>query len=314
METLPKKWHVIPRNEEQDKIFSNWRGGTHGGELHEVALTSDKMWNWLRNVDSDSVEITFYQFKKLVLEEANVTKLPEKWYIRGSEELSEFFNNKAIGWLGNASGSGYYTNFKSERWQALSLITDDVSSYTEISLDDFFKLSNPNRQEQTTNQTTQNLEAMNTTAQPKDKINAYINNENEIVVTKNGSTTLQVAIAKETITTRVVKLQSVSFDRKDKAKENPIVTTVEREVSISVIADKKGDIHTGYSVKNPTDKNVLDEIGKTIARNRAVNPKTNLTLGEGVTTTLISKQVLKGVADLIFAQMSQGSIKLKGVK
>lgn len=234
--------------------------------------------------------------------------LPEKWYIEGCTELVKLLKELGSTIVGNSTTAGYYSTDNMKSW-AYAYI-GQLDGYTPITvkhLRNYLESQNT----QSINQTT---ETMQTTEAKQERITATITTDNRIVVQKDDRVTLNVPLIKETITTRVVKLQSVSFDKKDKAKETPIVTTVEREVSVSVIADENGYIYTGYVVKNPTDKKVSPELGKEIARHRAVNPKTNLTPHETITVGLLSKEVLKGIAAQIFTKLSKGSIQLKGVK
>lgn len=241
-----------------------------------------------------------------------ISNLPKKWYIQGHPELITLMKELNSNLTGNSISAGYYSSDDGKSWAYEYL--SNLGGYTKITVTEFKQYLDTQKINQSTNnQTTEAIMQPNETSK-QERITAMITENNQIVVQKDDRITLNVNLIKETITTRVVKLQSVSFDKKDKAKETPIVTTVEREVSVSVIADENGHIYTGYVVKNPTDKKVSPELGKEIARNRAVNPKTNLTPHEVLTIGIISKQVLKGIAETFFERMSKGSVKLKGVK
>lgn len=145
------------------------------------------------------------------------------------------------------------------------------------------------------------------------KIKTAMHLENNKIISKAGTTIS--TIAKEVFLTRTIKVKTVKFDKKDKTQEKPIVTYIDRDVSVSVIADKDWNIYAGYSIRNPKwDKENKPELAKTVARNRAVNDRTNLTKGESITPELVSKHVLKGVADLIFSKIGSGIIEIKGVK
>lgn len=147
--------------------------------------------------------------------------------------------------------------------------------------------------------TDKNSKTMQNTDQPKsDRIVVTINKNNEIETSKNGSTVSKVTIMKETTTTRTIKINGV-----------------ERDLSVSVIVDEKWNIHAGYAIRNPKwDKENNPELAKTVARNRAINSKTNLLKNEAISIGLASKYVLKGIAEQIFANVSKGIIQIKGVK
>lgn len=90
---------------------------------------------------------------------------------------------------------------------------------------------------------------------------------------------------------------------------------VERDVSLAVIIDESWSLHVGYSVRNPKfDKVNNTEIAKRVARNRAIHPRTNLLRNESMTPELVSKQVLRGIADMVFAKIIKGEIEIKGIK
>lgn len=123
-----------------------------------------------------------------------------------------------------------------------------------------------------------------------------INSKNEIEVI-NGITSNTFPIAKEVFVTR-----------------NIFINGTERETSIAVLASCDGDIYTGYAIRDPRfDASHNETLAKSVARNRAVNNRSNLTKHEAVSPRFITKQVLRGIADQVFAEISKGTIEIKGV-
>lgn len=127
---------------------------------------------------------------------------------------------------------------------------------------------------------------------------AFFTEDREFKILWSDVRTEKATIAKEVFLTRTLK-----------------VGGVERDVSLAVIIDESWSLHAGYSVRNPKfDKVNNTEIAKRVARNRAIHPRTNLLRNEGITPELVSKQVLRGIADMIFAKIINGEIEIKGIK
>lgn len=123
-----------------------------------------------------------------------------------------------------------------------------------------------------------------------------INSKNEVEVI-NGVISKTFPIVKEVFMTR-----------------NILINGTERETSIAVLALQDGAIYTGYAIRDPRfDATHNETLAKRVARNRAVNNRSNLTRHEAITPRFISKQVLKGIADQMFAEISKGTIEIKGV-
>jgi len=75
--------------------------------------------------------------KDFLLPDTEPTKkkeLPEKWYIRGSEKLKEFFNGNINGWTGDREGLGYYINDNSH-WEGEYI--SELQGYTEITVEQY---------------------------------------------------------------------------------------------------------------------------------------------------------------------------------
>lgn len=71
---LPEKWYIIPKNEEEDKVLCDWRGGRHTSHYSNAAVTQSIFWVYPSNVEKDHTEITFNQFKEFVLKETPKVK------------------------------------------------------------------------------------------------------------------------------------------------------------------------------------------------------------------------------------------------
>ena len=84
-----------------------------------------------------------------------------------------------------------------------------------------------------------------------------------------------------------------------------------REVTIATIVSHSNVVAVGYSVKHPKDKGSL-EISNKVAKGRALEPKTSL-MRETLPEKFIDKNVLKGIAEMVWSKISKGEIKLKGV-
>lgn len=227
----------------------------------------------------------------------NSTSLPENWYIKGGYDLQKLLLELEADLQGNMVSTAYFQMSSKKRWGCYQLDSPKIQDYVQISVAQY-REHFLNEQTNQNNQTILNSEGMQTTEKPKDRIVVIINKNNEIETSKNGITTKKVLIWKETITTRTLKINGV-----------------ERDLSVSVIVDEDWNIHAGYSIRNPKwDKENNPELAKTVARNRAVNPKTNLLKSESISIGIISKYVLKGIAEQIFANVSKGIIQIKGVK
>lgn len=84
-----------------------------------------------------------------------------------------------------------------------------------------------------------------------------------------------------------------------------------REVTLVVLTEQN-KIKAGYSVRVPGDKK-NEQLGKSIAKGRALKPKTNLIdmeLGKG----LDRKFILYAIADDLFKKIERGIIEIKGIK
>lgn len=84
-----------------------------------------------------------------------------------------------------------------------------------------------------------------------------------------------------------------------------------REVTLVVLTEQN-KIKAGYSVRVPGDKK-NEKLGKSIAKGRALKPKTNLIdmeLGKG----LDRKFILYAIADDLFKKIERGIIEIKGIK
>jgi hypothetical protein len=66
--SLPTKWKINPKNEDEDFVLVKWRDGGHGSHYSECWLLSERYWVG-SGEQSGYTEITFDQFKKWVLKE-----------------------------------------------------------------------------------------------------------------------------------------------------------------------------------------------------------------------------------------------------
>ena len=85
----------------------------------------------------------------------------------------------------------------------------------------------------------------------------------------------------------------------------------EREVMVATVISHSNVVAVGYSVKHPNDNDNV-EISKRVSKGRALEPKTSL-MRETLPEKFIDKNVLKGIAEMVWSKISKGEIKLKGV-
>lgn len=89
------------------------------------------------------------------------------------------------------------------------------------------------------------------------------------------------------------------------------INGADRKVTVAVTVTD-GKIGAGYSIVHKDDK-FNDTIGKTVAKGRALNERSNLvdmTMGIGME----KKYILYSIADHIFRQLENGKIIIKGIK
>lgn len=134
---------------------------------------------------------------------------------------------------------------------------------------------------------------------------------------------------KEIVTSNIYKQQQnlIEYNFKDIFKENSQQKTEKemevfkertievngklRQVIVSVLI-AGGKVHAGYSITHIDDK-FNYEIGKKIAKGRALSERTNLVdmeIGRGMD----KKFILYSIADHVFRNLENGVIKIKGVK
>lgn len=295
---IPKIGMIIRINERPDSWSSMANGLCHLNKVTYPKLIKIKQislgisGNWYSIQDDEGGGWSWnslYDVAELVQTSMD---LPEKWYIKGGSDLINFFKEIGADITGNSISAGYYNSGNVKNWAYE--YSDNLKGYTEISIEEYKKyLASIN------SQPTQNLQSMQTTDKPKEeRIIVLINKNNEIETLKDKLQITKVGIVKEVLITRSIKINGA-----------------ERDLSVSVIVDTNWNIHAGYSVRNPKwDETHNPKLAKTVARNRAVNPKTNLLKNESIGMGLASKYVLKGISDQIFANVSKGSIEIKGVK
>lgn len=221
-----------------------------------------------------------------------ISLLERRWKIKWSFNVGEFYN-KRLGGGTYSEISGYYVRSHNSKGVSIFdegkkdksfLLNKHESELKEITLKEFKEM------------VSLFIEMKNTTIKKSEpmltKSSIYLSG-NKILRTDG---TFKAEVIKEVFLTRTIK-----------------VNGVEREVSVAVLIDGDCTVYSGYSVKNPVDKRD-NALGKQIARSRAVNEKTNLTRSEGVSVELANKYVLRGIADMVFADISKGKVELKGVK
>lgn len=138
---LPKYWYVVI-TEENAEILTKWRGARNllkVGQVVGIAIDGSKGHNPLYSTDCfHNFEITFEQFKKYVLkEDTDEFVLPDKWYIKGSDELSDLYSEFTNCSL--AHSHMYY--YPKDKWnnKAWNYVSRILTDYTEITLEQFKK-------------------------------------------------------------------------------------------------------------------------------------------------------------------------------
>ena len=138
---LPKYWYVVVTEENTD-ILTKWRGCGHPlkvGQVAGICTDGSKGHNPLYSTDCfHNFEITFKQFKKYVLkEDTQKFVLPDKWCIKGSDELGDLYSNHTNCSL--AHSHMYY--YPKDKWnnKAWNYVGKRPDFYTEITLEQFKK-------------------------------------------------------------------------------------------------------------------------------------------------------------------------------
>lgn len=248
---------------------------------------------------------TLQDMKVVTFEEYFDTKLSidRKWLIdygnATDEELTQVITilshfgesilMKVVNDVNAKKGNSY--NYKSLRFSSTSKRWSRTYETPTISAKEFIA-----KYSQTT--TPEKMETTTPTAVKPFNQTAFFTEGKEFKILWSNVRTQRGTIAKEVFLTRTLK-----------------VGEVERDVSLAVIIDEDWSLHVGYSVRNPKfDKVNNTEIAKRVARNRAIHPRTNLLRNESITPELVSKQVLRGIADMVFAKIIKGEIEIKGIK
>lgn len=94
-----------------------------------------------------------------------------------------------------------------------------------------------------------------------------------------------------------------------------VINGVERDVTLAVLVNVGGDVLVGYSIKNPADTE-NPALAKQIAKGRAMNFRTQLNKGKGdsLVSQYRNKHIMRGIADMYFAEIKSGRLTFKGVK
>lgn len=132
----------------------------------------------------------------------------------------------------------------------------------------------------------------------------FIKNEKWILIPEKST----LSVNDGTTTTNIIKNKTME-----------ILKTLELEINgksrdVTLFGTFTGNfVNVGYSVRRPIDKE-NPKLAKTIAKGRALSPKTNLTEGMSVTNTTRKKYILDAILERVAKEIEWGVIEIKGVK